>query len=457
MTSVYIALALFAPAVVACVVSLGARRGAVASMLGGWLLLPAFDVIGSRIPVLHSKNAFVSTVVCLVTVLYDWRTWSRLRLRLADLPVMALCTLPAFTALANDLGPGEAASAVLETTLVWGTPYLLGRVYLADPGALRAFAAALATAALVYAPLCLWEVRMSPHLHEMVYGFRPFGSDFTQVIRFGGFRPSVFMADGLMLAMFLAVATLCAYWLWRTKAAPVLARMPAGWAVLALVFTTLSTKSTGAVALLGFGVLGLEVAARLKTLVVFLVLLAVPPAYCASRIMGWSGEDAVQLAARVVNQERAESIRFRMDNEDMLVKKAMQRPALGWGRFGRARIYDVHGRDIAITDGFWVIYLGGNGVVGLTVVWLLLVVPFLGLRRRFATRLWSDPRLAAPVALVVALLLFAVDDLLNSMLMPIYPAAAGGVMSFLLAAGAARARSGRRSAIAAPARPATSR
>ena len=83
--------------------------------------------------------------------------------------------------------------------MTWGAPYLLGRLYFSEPAALRDLALATVSAALAYVPFCLWEIRMSPQLHAIVYGLQPFG--FGQAIRFGGYRPSVFMTHGLMLGM----------------------------------------------------------------------------------------------------------------------------------------------------------------------------------------------------------------------------------------------------------------
>ncbi|HEY6878530.1 MAG TPA: hypothetical protein VI299_10955, partial [Polyangiales bacterium] len=54
---------------------------------------------------------------------------------------------------------------------------------------------------LIYGVLILIEVRMSPQLHTWIYGFPAF-DDFAQSMRWGGYRPVVFMAHGLATSLF---------------------------------------------------------------------------------------------------------------------------------------------------------------------------------------------------------------------------------------------------------------
>jgi O-antigen ligase len=309
-------------------------------------------------------------------------------------------------------------------------PYWLGRLYLGHPKALREFSGALTMAALVYAPLCLWEVRMSPNLHRFVYGFHPM--DFLQAVRFGGFRPNVFLSHGLMLGMIMASATLVAYWEWRTRARVALLGLPFGWVVVALAVTTLLTKATGSILLLAAGIAVLEGTRWLRTPWLVVGLLLVPPAYSAARIAGWTGHDLVSLSRTLIAPERAESLLFRLDQEDALIERAMQNPVLGWGGWGRSRIFDEDGRDISVTDGMWIITLGVSGLVGLVALGLMLALPVLALLRRFPARLWGDPRIAPLVAMAVMVLLWAADNLLNAMVTPLAPAMAGAVGSFAL-------------------------
>lgn len=53
----------------------------------------------------------------------------------------------------------------------------------------------LALACLAYSLLALWEVRMSPRLNREIYGF--FGHSWSQHVRYGGYRPILFLNHGI--------------------------------------------------------------------------------------------------------------------------------------------------------------------------------------------------------------------------------------------------------------------
>src|SRR5205823_4753004 len=100
------------------------------------------------------------------------------------------------------------------------------------------------------------------------------------------------------------------------------------------------------------------------------LLLLVPPAYMALRLTGvWSGEGVVEWVGSRVDEERAQSLEFRLRNEDLLIDRALEQPAFGWGGWGRSRVVDDTGRDLTVTDGLWVIALGDRGFFGLAAVW----------------------------------------------------------------------------------------
>ena len=63
----------------------------------------------------------------------------------------------------------------------------------------------------------------------------------------------------------------------------------------------------------------------------------------------------------------------------------------GWGRWGRNRIYDDEtGRDLSITDGLWIITVGGFGIIGFLAQFGLLVFPIV--RAASAQRFVESPR-----------------------------------------------------------------
>jgi hypothetical protein len=432
-----IALLAFVLLTAACFQLFEPQRAVLYLMLGGWLFLPHFDE-RFRALILTSKAAFVPAVVLLGSIIFDAR-WRRFRPRLFDLPMAVLCVGPFVTALSNDLGTKEAASAMLDATMTWGAPYFLGRLYLGDGRALKEFATALAVAALVYVPFCLWEDRMSPQLHYTVYGFR--AENFTTMIRFGGFRPSVFMQTGLAVAFFMAMGTLSAIWLWRTGARRELAGVPLNWLCIPLLLlTTIVCRSTGAIILLAVGIAVLEGTRFLRTPALIIALAVLPSAYCAARISGWDADTVVAVARDVVNEERASSLQFRFENEHLLIKRAQIRPWLGWGRFGRSFVYDEDGQRVTIVDSMWIIAFGVAGLVGLLALGAMLAIPPVALSRALPIRYWANPRIAPAAALAVTLLLWALDNLVNAMMTPVFAAIMGALVSFVLALRGARVR-----------------
>ena len=187
----------------------------------------------------------------------DWRRWGSVRPRWFDLPMAAWCICPLFPPVVRDIGPFaglyEGGNQVLTQTLLWGVPYWCGRLYLGSWDGLRTAAAAIVLGGIIYAPLCLLELRISPQLHHWIYGYHQ--HEFAQTKRDGGYRPMVFMAHGLMVGFWMAAAALTAFWLWRERTFRVVGlhrSLPAiglGWVALGLATLLLFMHSMGAVVL----------------------------------------------------------------------------------------------------------------------------------------------------------------------------------------------------------------
>ena len=129
--------------------------------------------------------------------------------------------------------------------------------------------------------------------------------------------------------------------------------------------------------------------------------------------------------------ERAQSVAFRLSQEQVLLDKALVRPGLGWGRWGRSRVRNDEGRDVSVTDSLWIISIGTGGIVGLASLGALLLGPALLLLRRFPGRAWGHPAVAPAGALAVVTVLWVMDCLLNAMISPIFVVAAGGTLTFV--------------------------
>lgn len=441
-----IAVALFVVAVPWSMRAFGPQRGVMASLVYGWLFLPVFDG-RLQLPLLTTKMAFVSTIILAVSAAMDSARWRRLRLHWVDLVAATVFVGAIATALSNDLGLWEGISSAMAAFFSWISPYLLGRLYLGSPGALALFARTMVEGALVYVPLCLWEIRMSPQLHRTVYGYHTF-ENFGFAIRFGGYRPTVFMQFGLMVGTFIGSGAVLAYWLWRTRAERKVFGLSLGVCTAILAVTTVLVKSTGAIILMLLGMVALEATRILRRPALVVVLALTPLVFVGARISGWTAPELVK-GAGLVNAERAQSVEFRIQQEERLIDKAMGRPLLGWGRWGRSRVYDEDGKDVTVTDSLWIIVLGTSGIIGLSALGLYLILPTLLLLRRHPVARWSRPALAPAAGLAMITVLWVVDCLLNAMTSPLFPAAAGATLTFLAGRWGAR----RRGPAATPPRP----
>ena len=135
----------------------------------------------------------------------------------------------------------------------------------------------------------------------------------------------------------------------------------------------------------------------------------------------------VEVAA-LISPDRAGSLEFRLLNEDDLLDRAMEKPLTGWGGWGRSRIYDDRGNDLAVTDGRWIIVLGQFGWIGYLGNFGLLTLPLLFLAR-------TRKRKEVPVE-TIALALIATGNLIymipNATLTPVGLLVFGAVASFCM-------------------------
>ena len=277
-------------------------------------------------------------------------------------------------------------------------PFVVGqRVYRTERD-LRDLLEVLSICGLIYAPLCLFELRMSPSLHYWVYGTYP--SQFAQAIRQGGYRPIVFMSHGLSVAMFLFTCLCAALALRKVRATggPVSAGARAAvTGVLVLLCKSLASIIYSAGSLVVHLALSSKAIARMLAVCVVLIV-----AYPAAQLSSVFPADEVVRFFAGVNPDRAESLLFRFRHEGALVARARERPLFGWGTFGRNRIFDEEsGQDLSVTDGTWIIYFGQFGYAGLAALGALMLVPVL----RFT---WSRARMPETSQALVGALAFMV-------------------------------------------------
>jgi hypothetical protein len=165
-----------------------------------------------------------------------------------------------------------------------------------------------------------------------------------------------------------------------------------------------------------------------------------PLAYVALRVPGiWNGEPITSIAA-MVDENRAQSFQFRLDNENLLADKALRQPVFGWGGWGRSRVYDEMGRDISVTDGFWIIAFGQHGFVGLLASLGFQIIPALLAVRRMPSNKVSIGKYWPAAGLTCVLFIYAADNLLNAMPNPVFIMAAGALVSWAMLEGQRKQR-----------------
>lgn len=359
-------------------------------MVGGYVLLPSgLEVDGPLIPPLDKMSVTALGVLVLCWI-YGGRIPRPRPSYLLLLFAAALVAAPMLSSFTNSHElqtadksiPGFYPLTALKfagRNLLLLVPLYIGFRYLTTDKARAVLLTAIPTAMLVYSLPMLFEIRMSPQLHRWIYGYFPHSS-FAQQIRDGGFRPVVFFSHGLALALFTAAALLAALILMRSRT-----RIFGHWAGLTATYLSgllLLCKSLGPTlyaAALGPVVLLTKPRTWVKLGCVASLFVC---AYPLLRSTGYAPIDAVTSLARSVSADRANSFQVRVQNEEQLLAKANEKPLLGWGGWGRNRIYDEWtGQDISVTDGGWIIQYGTYGWVGyLGLFGLLAVAQFLALR-----------------------------------------------------------------------------
>lgn len=437
-----IALVAWIPIVVGLFTWFEPRRAVMVAFIAGFLFLPQGQIVLAGLPEL-TRTASTSIGVLIGALLLDTGRVVGFRPRWVDIPMMLWCLAPLASSMANKIGEYggayDGASAVLGQLLEWGIPYFMARIYITNMVHLRELAMGILIGGLIYVPLCLIEVRLSPQLHNFIYGFHP--THFGMTVRWGGYRPMVFLQHGLMLGMWMTAASIVAVWLWYSRSYKQVYGVPSVIVMLAIGGTAVLCKSTGALVLL-IAVLGMMfVVRRLRMPALVYAAVLAAPIYMTTRVNDWWDVSQVIDLAMMVDEERATSLEGRIENESLIAAKAMDRKWFGWGQWGRWRVYDQYtGKDITVADGMWIITLGQTGLVGLISLCAALLLPVWLLVRTIPVQLWATPAGGPPAALAGVLLAYMFDLLPNAMLSPVYLLIAGGLAGLYVGAPSWRRR-----------------
>lgn len=425
------------------------ERAFIWAILGGYMLLPQSTAFNfPMIPALDKVSIpnLTALIMCLVM----------LRLRIAFLPENRLARVFLIMMLAapvvsvfNNTDPinfgtvsyGQLTIVMQDTPplpgmrvydsistlfqqLVLALPFFLARNLLATEKALSEILRALLVGGLIYSVPMLWEVRFSPQLHTMIYGF--FQHDFGQMMRGGGFRPIVFMPHGLWIALFATMTAIAALHN-ATQAAP-MERLRAIAITVYLFILVYFCRSLGPMMILLALTVLVLFTSRMMQLRVSALIGVIALVYPILRGLGLVPTGALIEWLYKTVPERAQSLEFRFDNEDILLERAAQKPIFGWGGWGRNQVYDpMSGEMLTITDGQWVITIGQFGWFGYIGTFGLLVIPLFALWACY--RRTPNAKIPSQVS-VLALLLAAntLDLLPNATLIPFTWLLAGALL-----------------------------
>lgn len=419
------------PAVVVMLVSrLSRQRAILWSLMGAFLLLPVGVGIDPPLLPTLDKVSIPSLVILLMLMARREAPYKpSVKSPVIRLFLVLILVQPVLSALSNGdrvFIDGLAfrgfslydAGSILMRAYIMILPFVFGYKYLSKPEHHRSVLWIFVVSGVFYAILAFLELRIGPRLHIIIYGY--FQHDWIQMLRDGGIRPILFLPHALWVAFFLMTTVIAALVLWKVKRS-FLMLVAALFILVAIVFG----KSLGGLmfaAVLGPLVLftGVKWQVRVAAALALLAML-----YPALRGAGVLPVHELADYIKGFNAERAASLQFRLDNEDLLLDHANTRPLLGWGGVGRNLRYHENGENV-IVDGYWVIMIGQNGWIGYLARFGLLGWPLLVLYRS----LRHHKPDAATAGLAVILAANMIELLPNSTLTPFTWLLAGCVLGY---------------------------
>ncbi len=388
-------------------------RALIWSFLGAWMLLPAGVSIDlPLIPTLDKTTipSLAALVLCLTMV--DQRIRMLPSSSIASIFMIGFVISPFATMMSNrapfidgvvflpGLSMRDAISFLMQYAITL-IPFVLAFNLLTTRDARHNFLTSYMIAGLIYSVPILLEVRLAPQFSYWFYGYFP--ELFTQQIRFGGYRPVVFMGHGLAVAFFLMTAVICTAILWRGSHTKT--RIFYAYALVYLLFVLILCKTVGALVFVAlFLPIVLFTNLKLKSWAVMVCALFVLT-YPVLRASDLIPTERLVDYASLIHEERAQSLEFRFDNEEMLLDHAAAKPIFGWGFWDRNRLWDPEtGSGLTVTDGAWVIIIGVLGWIGYICVFGLLTLPLFRLWwQRRSTSAGGEHYLSYGIALLLAI------------------------------------------------------
>src|ERR1700733_91129 len=401
------------------------------NFLGGWAFLPSaafvaspalfpYWILGTCLPsnYFFTKATVTGMSGLLGILLFNRRSFARFQPGIWDIPMLAWCLEPVFSALVNEQGIGVGLSGGLYQLLAWGVPYLAGRLYFSDTASLQLAAKALVIAGLAYVPICLVEIFMGPQFYAHLYGYQPYRWIGAQ--RYFGFRPIGLLEDGNQLGIWMATSALIAVYLWKRNLVKDIIGIPIAPISGILFAVAILCQSAGSVVLLIGLLLFLflrqrDLSRTLTALVLLgaLTLMALRLTNVISLRAFVKQNAAANAGAQFLREIGRGSFGWRLWQDEKYVGKALERPILGsaewdWWRGSSSRPWSL-----------WLLAFGIYGIAGLLSLECLQFIPVARVLWSPLARSETDGSDLRRV-LAAVILMSALDNLLNgSMILPI--------------------------------------
>ncbi len=414
------------------------ERAVIWAVLGAFLILPpmtAFDL-----PLIPPLNKVSVPALCLLAGLMFV-----LQRKLRFLPESRLMAVLLFFYMAGPLGTVLTNTEPLQYGPRWFpalriydfvaliflqmihlTPFFVARQFLATEKAQKELLIALLVGGLAYSIPALLEVRLSPQMNVWTYGF--FQHNFSQTIRYDGYRPVVYVTNSIILAFFFMTSAVAAFTLWRSRTGD----KPFRYLLLCLYLCavlvlckTLSALFYTALLLPMILLLTNRMQIRVAAMLAIVAL-----AYPMLRGAGLVPVDEIVAFISSFDAERAGSLNYRFVHEGWLLDRAAEKPLFGWGSWGRNLIYNpVDGAQITVPDGRWIIVMGTYGWIGYIAEFGALALPiFLLLLRTRGMGPGQVSPYVAPLALLMGINML--ELLPNASLTPLTWLTAGALLGY---------------------------
>lgn len=405
--------------------------------LGGYLLLPNITIGLQGLPDYGKSLAILFGALASVKLGLKFSPSLIPQSKLMRVLLLGALLSPCFTVLTNMSASGPQGLVVppmaiwdivsqLFVALTLVLTFLLGYCFLGTNQGHDTLIKMLAIAGLAYSVLAIIELFIAPVLHRNIYGF--FQHDWRQHVRGDGYRPIVFLPHALDLAMFLVCSLI----------ATVSGAVPRG-GIFGFSFPSLRAvhlfgvlffaKSVGPI-LLGFFAMGLSLWRSKNLPAAFILVTAIlVAAYPAIRTTNIIPLAEIVSIAESYSPDRAESLSFRIKNEDIVLQRLRGHELFGWGSV--QRIVDHNrftGRMDIIFDGEWIITLAHQGWLGYLSNFGLLIIPLLSIVR-LNRRGYDVSRSTMGIGLILAIIL--INLIPNSFLPQFVWLAGGSLLGYL--------------------------